>query len=300
MSLYSKSIDNNFIIRDSYNLYQSPDIVPWGPKELDNPSYLLDTWHQDVGRNPTRGEINYVYVRAQNRTNVTQSTRIYLYVVVGGQLFTDPSSWTPLKAANNQDYVEISAGPDGRVVAPAAFRWKVPRDAPNHNCFVAIASNSDNPLPPGGFKSNAQFSYWASHNAGVAWRNVSLLPAGSATQIQKSLPFANLNDEPTRFGFWVEVTGHLDGLPSITAQCAEEGPDPKIDWEQPNSTTLFEVSRLPGHFKGILDVTVKLPDTYHSWPAGVDVATRYYDITAPPAMGLPGQMMMMGAFTVRG
>ncbi len=317
----------NFLLRDTlwdtgspdtYDaLWASPDIVPWGPNEMpDATSTLTSTRGQDIGAQLNQGETNYIYLRGLNLNGTTQSTNLYLYWA-DPSLLSQPSTWTQISTAAAGNYLPITADGGQFVAGNAAFRWATPTSDNTHYCLLAMASNSDNPLP--NINSINDFVNWVGNNPGVAWRNVHLMGSPPPPSWQGSLQFGNLNDTPGTFLFLVTPIG-LNMTPQVSMQCAEDGPNPVINSTQESFTTV-----LPAGFQGVLDVGVSLPGNT-PWPAGASVCISYFQVgagsageqfqkyAATPArlqrrglgkqqlarlMEAPGYLIPVGSYTVR-
>ncbi|HEV7509804.1 MAG TPA: hypothetical protein VGS07_33335 [Thermoanaerobaculia bacterium] len=286
---------SNFLLRDTLQdtghpdtydaLWVSPDIVPWGPDEMPNSTATLtSTRGQDIGRQLNQGEINYLYLRGLNLSGSTQSTKLYLYWA-NPSLFCQPSTWTQIPTAAGGDYLPLIANGNQFVAGNAAFRWMTPTGSSTHYCLLAMASDSDNPLP-GPFDSTNEFVEWVGDNPGVAWRNVNLSGTPPPPSWQGDLQFGNPNDYAAPFLFLVNPIG-LNLTAQISMQCAEEGPNPPIDGNQASFQTT-----LPAGFQGVLDVRLSLPGNV-PWPAGSRVCISYFQIGS----GSSGQMLQKHAAT---
>jgi len=324
MSQYS-----NFLLRDTLQdtgqpdpyavLWVSPDIVPWGPDEMpDATNNLINTRGQDIGRQLNQGEVNYIYLRGLNLSGATESTRLYLYWA-NPSLFCQPSTWTQIPAANGLGYLPLTVSGNQFTAGSAAFRWATPTGSTTHYCLLAMASDSDNPLP-GDFSSTEDFADWVGDNPAVAWRNVNLSGTPAPPSWEGSLQFGNPNTQAAPFMFLATLIG-FNVTPQVTMQCAEAGPTPPINGNQ----EIFQ-SILPAGFQGVLDVSLSMPGNA-PLPLGASVHLSYYQIGSAPSGGrlqkyaatparlkqrglgqqqvarlqqqAPGLLIPMGSYTVR-
>ncbi len=295
--------ESTFVIRDGgpSGRYWSEDIIPWGPTAMDNPSqYLLDHWNEDVGKRLSDGEYNYIYVRAQNQANSPQSAKIFLFRSAGPHLATSPLNWVKIPAANGEDYVEVSAPANGKVVAPAAFLWNVP-EGQGHTCLIAIASESDDPLPHE--PSWTDYYNWCMQESSASWRNIDFIPEGSEAMIETTLLIENLHNTPERIAVYGALVGLSEDVSaSITLQCAEEGPDPMINVTNPNSPhhSVIQYTTVPANFQGTLVARAEIPSLTH-WPSGVDFRVQYFKVPqGNPETGDISSLMLLGTYTLRG
>lgn len=184
----------------------SPDIIPYGPSQMADPSVLGQqaNYNTDYGLNSqiVLDQFNNVYFRGINTNNASQKSRLYAFWAVP-QICLYPSQWSnsnffafsdPLEQKN---WVDITAGPSGSETAigytNVPLSWK-PLSAYPHYCLVAWVDNSDTPTQPD-LASFSNFSTWDQlgtfivEHPNIAWRNTN--DVTSSTEFMNARTLAN-------------------------------------------------------------------------------------------------------------
>lgn len=167
----------------------SPDIIPWGPQQMPNPSDLGQqaNYNTDYANNIVLGEYNNVYVRGLNTNAGAQKSRVYFYWV-DMSIILLPSQWSPYNFKfdlNLQNWLDISAAKQGDIAYSAApLNWQ-PSAAYPHYCLVAWVDNSATPSPPdlssfSNFKDWNDLGNFIMAHPNMCWRNTNDVsaPAG--------------------------------------------------------------------------------------------------------------------------
>lgn len=271
-------------------VYSSPDLIIAGTSPLSDPSQLLGSWNRDPSVQPQGERANFIYVRGLNLYPGTQAGKVYLYLA-NGNVVTNPSRWTPLKAVDNRDYALIGSDNTGDVwYTTVPFTWTPP--AGQHMCLIARVETTQypNPLPSGAVDPAS----WVNNSPAISWRNYDPL-AGLLGVRNDVLEFGNPGSSDADF----VIAAVARNVPAgVTIRMQSKGNGVNVDTgvvmlSQGRQEVTAQV-RLPAGFWGQLQVGINNQGIDRLGPsASIDV--RCYRKVAPgssryalpaPAQGL--------------
>lgn len=197
--------------RRKYTNY-SPDIVVQQVELFDPDKWLKENYQKDVSDDRSYGKTrDYIYVRCRNISNKTLEN-VYIHLYRNHLcMFNYPSGWIKNKmhTVSNQPAKIPSIKPDEIAVAPV-FICDYSELGVHPNCFVAVASQLENP----------DFSYIDNSDKYIEWVNQKNVAARNvsvqyrvAGHTQWKVRFSNPDDKETLY----YIIAHLD------TKNAEEG-----------------------------------------------------------------------------
>lgn len=238
-------------------LSASPDLIPWGTRPADDPQRIFrESWQQDVGKNVTEGEKNYVYVRGQNLAPGSASGKVYLHYSKGSLLLW-PQHWRDqrVKTETGEDHVELRAEQSGDITVGAApFHLDPAVVEGDHYCFIGRVATPRNPNPVPTVDNLHDFARYVATRPNVAWRNLQLVPAKDLPEWAREVQFSLEDPDEREIHFYLLCRNCPVGT-EVSFHCGTPGPDPLIQIPRTRITrssrfTTGLHSMVPGHFPG--------------------------------------------------
>lgn len=260
--------------------WTSPDIIPNGMVGLDADQlkeYVsADGWAKDYGKSCVQDRSNFVYFRAKNLGEKSQSGKLYLYWSKASLLLY-PSLWqcNQLKLQSGDEcypFEDVAPGKafiSGTDFSKGAFLFKPEAISGDHYCLIGRIVTEDHPNPiPAKSEIKTFAEFIATHPAYVQ-RNVALVTQ-EASDISTTVDYEQ-GETGAEVQFQIECCNVPVGA-LVAFYCAGKGPEPAITMDQVTVTTPNEVvgikCKVPAGFKADIDYHLWLKD--HSIPSGTE------------------------------
>ncbi len=161
----------NDLPRSCETLFDSPDVIAWGDSPADDPVILFSgNYDQNVAKDITYGQDNYIYVRAKNFKNGAQTGTVIVYSSSKSNL-TSPGAWIRLTTPAGNNSVPVTVEKEGNIAVTAdPFVWR-PDEPSNENPFslIAVVYTKDDPNPVGPDTDQIDIQDLVANNGGVGW-----------------------------------------------------------------------------------------------------------------------------------
>ncbi len=288
------------------NFWGCPDIIVRNSKSS-NPLSDFPDPKTDYNKRPIENQINYIYVRGKNLTNVMVSDNVSLFYKHGA-LVADTEDWIPIPVdgTNPQEYsvrlYNIADDYGRKMMEPgqfglgfACFKWKAPAlGADNHYCLLSVVGPSDF-VPEHLPTANKRIEFINSH-LNIGWRNVDLIninkvaanfAANRLGSDGEEMPTVrvpvNLKaDHPMHLYLQLECKDVPKGC-KVGFRCDVPGPEPQLTLKTTvKHSDYFEVgviSRVPAVFNA--DVFIELWSEGKILPSGAEVSLAAYHVLQP-------------------
>ncbi|MFD5234999.1 hypothetical protein ACFWJ5_42320 [Streptomyces qaidamensis] len=181
------------IIPSSGPVCDCPDIIV-SADPIDHPHQTLSTpesWHSQNAGTVYEGRPTYIYVRAKNFYDGSETGDVSLYYAPA-ELIQWPSQWKQnrLRPQEAGDTVALRAHKRGGIaVGDNPFYWEAPPPSPNgHYCLFALVNtaHTKNPLPdnvPTSYKGMADL---VSNYLNIGWKNTAEVESDVPTWTRQS------------------------------------------------------------------------------------------------------------------
>ncbi len=183
---------------------RSPDIIVFN-NPLGNPEAVLASpeamTRNDLGEPVEYGQVNYVYLRVQNRGefhSVSGRAKVY---------WADPSALqSPFYWNDIDTNVEIPPiNPQAVGIVGPILMENPPR--PGHYCFIALIQSGSDPEPDKGqISSRAVFYHYIAENNNAAWRNFNSVNMFEGAQAEIRMSVTGWPSESIRSDLKIDMT----------------------------------------------------------------------------------------------
>ncbi|MCB9434486.1 MAG: S8 family serine peptidase [Ardenticatenaceae bacterium] len=154
-------------------LYWSPDIIARKNAVTDIvAAFGGENWDEpNLGENIEYGQPNYIYVRLQNRGDLSEDdAKVQLYWAKMST-FLHPLTWTLVGELTN---LAIAAG-ERQIVGPIVWRTDAIPE-PGSYCLIGVASSALDFVPiPDTFESQSMYEDFVRFSNNICWRNVTVV-----------------------------------------------------------------------------------------------------------------------------
>ncbi len=255
--------------------YYSPDVICHA-QVADPKTYFTNNYNSDPNQPVQLGShLNFVYVRAKNLADSTQSGWYISVYRSPSTLWLTPSLWKDykLKTQSGVDYVTVDPVQSGQVAVGNDY-FILDALQSNYFCVVGIASQTPDPALPGSFSNYDDYWNWIRNNQNICGRNLNTIQDFPDRQFERLDEFQNPENEPVPILIQLTASGPLPGGTIFGVTCAPCD----INKEQAVSqgTILTASGMVPANFSGNVTTFASLPSGTTSWPDGANISTKLY------------------------
>ncbi|MGB3077002.1 MAG: M4 family metallopeptidase, partial [Chitinophagales bacterium] len=188
-------------------LWASPDIIN-RKIAVSNPVVAFaDLTNDSLWENVEYGQNNFVYVRVQNRGDVTGDTTVNVYMS-GATTFGTPASWIHVGST-----LVTSVAPGTMKVSNAITFASALIPAPGHYCMIAVLSSPLDPAPDHSLiTSVSQYLDFVRNTNNIAYRNMDVEDIMPGVPGSYGAVIQNMKDQPEYYDLKIDLRRFVPGV----------------------------------------------------------------------------------------